>query len=361
MPEAHALRRTRLRAALAGRDVDALLVTSLVNVRYLTGFTGSNAALLVPTDERYGAVLATDGRYLTQSAEECPDLERLIDRAVGPVLAARAGKDGFGRLAAEAQHTTVEAWDALAEAAPGASLLRSGHLVEALRAVKDEQEIGLLRQACAISVAALQALLPAVKPGRSERDLARDLEERMRDLGAEAPAFDTIVAVGENGALPHHQPTERPLREGELLTIDFGARYHGYHADCTRTFAVGEPAGWQRDLHALVAEAQAAGRESLRPGAEPAAVDRSARDVIAAAGYAQQFVHGLGHGVGLEIHEAPMLSAVATGRLEDRTPVTVEPGVYLPGRGGVRIEDTLVVRPDGPECLTAASRDLLVL
>jgi Xaa-Pro dipeptidase len=183
----------------------------------------------------------------------------------------------------------------------------------------------------------------------------------MREGGAEAPAFETIVAAGEHSAIPHHEPTDRPLRRGDLLKIDFGARYRGYHADMTRTFVLGEPADWQRDLHALVARAQAAGREALAPGAELPQVDAAARTVIAAAGHGEHFGHGLGHGVGLQIHEAPTIGYAATGILADGTPVTVEPGVYLPGQGGVRIEDTLVVRPGGAESLTTASRELVVL
>jgi Xaa-Pro aminopeptidase len=184
----------------------------------------------------------------------------------------------------------------------------------------------------------------------------------MLDHGAEALSFTTIVATGPNTAIPHHQPTDRPVAAGELLKIDFGALYGGYHSDCTRTVVVGaEPAAWQSELHQLVREAQRAGRHALAPGAEAKDVDAAAREVIEAAGYGDQFPHGLGHGVGLEIHEAPLMGYTADARLADRTPVTVEPGVYLPDRGGVRIEDTLVVREGGPELLTTAPKDLLVL
>jgi Xaa-Pro dipeptidase len=183
----------------------------------------------------------------------------------------------------------------------------------------------------------------------------------MLDLGAEAPSFETIVAAGPNSAIPHHRPTDRELVAGDFVKLDFGAAYRGYHSDMTRTLVLGEPAGWQRELYDLVAAAQAAGRAALAPGADVVEVDRAARAVIETAGHGPDFGHGLGHGVGLEIHEAPTVSPLGTGRLAARMPVTVEPGVYLEGRGGVRIEDTLVVRPGGPELLTTTTKDLVVL
>lgn len=356
-------RRSALLAAVAaegGPDVDALLVTSLVNVRYLTGFTGSNAAALVAPDV---AVLATDVRYVTQAGEQCPDLDLVIDRAVAAALVAEAVRRGLRRLGFEADALSVAAHAALLEVAAegGVHLVPTQGLVEGLRVVKDEDEIAALRTACTISQDALTTLLPQLRPGLTEAAVAARLEGLMREGGAEAPAFETIVAAGEHSAIPHHEPTDRPLRRGDLLKIDFGARFRGYHADMTRTFVLGEPAQWQRDLHALVARAQAAGREALAPGAELPQVDAAARTVIAAAGHGEHFGHGLGHGVGLQIHEAPTIGYAATGILADGTPVTVEPGVYLPGQGGVRIEDTLVVRPGGAESLTTASRELVVL
>lgn len=363
MPENHAVRRDRLRALVAnlpaGPPVDSVLVTRLVNVRYLTGFTGSNAALLVTAD---AAVLATDGRYLTQAEQQAPDLERVIDRQCATALVERARKDGVGRLAFEAHDVTVELHETLRTTGAGVELVGSGPLVEALRSVKDDDEIALLRQACAIGDRALTELFATIAPGRTEREIGRELENRMRDHGASGIAFETIVATGPNSAVPHHRPTDRVVAAGDLLKIDFGALFEGYHADCTRTVVVGaEPADWQREIHGLVREAQRAGRHALAPGVDVRQVDAAAREVITAAGYGEQFSHGLGHGVGLEIHEAPRVSYDADDRLADRTPVTVEPGVYLPGRGGVRIEDTLVVRDGGPELLTTTPKDLMVL
>jgi Xaa-Pro aminopeptidase len=362
VPETHAARRDRLRALLVDQGVDAALVTRLVNVRYLTGFTGSNAALLVTPDED-GTVLATDGRYETQAAAQAPDVTPVIRRDCAVALVERAVSAGTARVGFEAHEVTVALHGRLTEAAAGSTALTDlGPAVEGLRRVKDAEEVALLAEACAISDRALADVLLTVRPGRTERDVAVELEAAMRAHGGDGPAFETIVASGPNSAVPHHRPTDRAIRSGELLKIDFGARYGGYHADETRTFVVGQPpADWQRELHALVAEAQQAGRDALAPGAEVRDVDRAAREVVEAAGHGPHFPHGLGHGVGLEIHEAPLMGYQATGRLADGTPVTVEPGVYLPGRGGVRIEDTLVVRDGEPALLTTTTRELLVL
>jgi Xaa-Pro aminopeptidase len=352
MPEIHAARRERLRAVLAAGDADAALITSLVNVRYLTGLASSNAALLVPADG--GPVLATDSRYALAAERDCPDLELLKCREAESALADLAGKRGLCRLAFEAHEMTVERYDALTSAAGELQPRPLGRVVEELRMVKDATEIALLARACAITGAAFDEVAPRIVAGMTERELAVLIERAMVDAGAEKPAFDTIVASGPHGAIAHHTPTGRAFAPGDMITIDCGARCGGYHADMTRTVALGPPAGWQRDLYALTAAAQQAGIEAARPGAAVAEVDAAARDVIAQAGHGEHFSHGLGHGVGLEIHEAPMLGRGRPGRLADRVPITVEPGIYLPGRGGVRIEDTLVVRSGA-----AAARDLL--
>ncbi|WP_067462910.1 M24 family metallopeptidase [Actinomadura macra] len=358
MGESHTGRRRRLAALVAERDAGALLVTRLVNVRYLTGLDSSNAALLVPAEGP--AVLATDGRYARMAAEVCPDLRVIVDRQVAAALTAHAESIGLTRIGFEAHNLTVERHEEL-KARADVALLDLGRLVEDLRLVKDEEEIALLREACAITCRAFEDLLPEIRAGVTERAVAIALERRMVDLGAEGPAFESIVASGPNGAIPHHHPGGRELQAGDLVTLDFGARYGGYHADMTRTVAIGESAGWQRDVYALVSEAQRAAVDAAVPGAETTAVDAAARDIISAAGHGEAFTHGLGHGVGLEIHEAPLMGYDRTGRLMDRVPITAEPGVYLAGRGGVRIEDTLVVRAGGPELLTTTTRDLLVL
>lgn len=362
MPEVHAQRRARLAATVDEAGADAALITRLVNVRYLTGLDSSNAALLVEPDGT--AVLATDSRYITASAEVAPDLETVQVRQVATALAKRAAAAGPVRLAVEEHDVTLALADAIGRAAEAAELVHLNRAVERLRVRKDDAELTLSREACAISCRALEDLFAAGGLlGRRERDIARDLEARMYDHGAEGLAFESIVAAGPNSAIPHHRAADRRVEPGDLLKIDFGARVDGYHADCTRTLVVGAgPASWQREIYEIVAEAQRAGRDAALAGAECTAVDGAARHVIKAAGYGDNFGHGTGHGIGLEVHEAPTIGYSAAGTLESRTPVTVEPGIYLPGRGGVRIEDTVVIRDDGgPELLTTTTRDLLVL
>ncbi len=339
-----------------------MLVTDLVNVRYLSGFTGSNAALLVFADDR-PPVLATDGRYRTQAAEQAPDLEVVIERACGRHLAGRAASAGVRRLGFESHVVTVDGFDALADEAGSAELVRAPRTVEALREVKDAGEVALLRLACEAADAALADLVErgGLRPGRTEREVGRELESLMLDHGADGPSFETIVAAGANSAIPHHRPTDAVLAAGDFVKIDFGALVAGYHSDMTRTFVLGQAADWQRDIYQLVAAAQQAGRDALQPGADLSEVDGAARQVIDDAGHGEHFGHGLGHGVGLQIHEAPGISASAAGTLRAGSVVTVEPGVYVPDRGGVRIEDTLVVGTQGPELLTRFPKELAIL
>jgi Xaa-Pro dipeptidase len=354
-------RRDRVRSLLAADGLDALLVTSPSNIRYLTGFTGSNGSVLITrtaVDDR----LATDFRYVTQAGLESPGLDLVVERQVADGLLNAAPGLGAVHVGFEAADLRVAAFDLLRTAHPDIALVATEGLVEGLRTVKDDDELGSLAEACRLSDVALAQLLTEVRVGDTERALARRLEWLMLEAGAHAVSFDTIVAGGPNSAIPHHTPTDRPLARGDLLKIDFGAAYDGYHADETRTLVVGaEPEPWQRVIHDLVAAAQRAGVAALGVGVDVRDVDHAARSVIASAGHSEHFGHGLGHGVGLDIHEAPLIGYSSTGILGDRTPVTVEPGVYLPGRGGVRIEDTLVVRTDGPVSLTTTTRELLVL
>jgi Xaa-Pro aminopeptidase len=359
MPQIHAARRALAQQKIAESGADGALITVPANVRYLSGLVSSNMAMLLPADGP--ALLGTDSRYAETAERDCPDLEIEIDRQLEPAFASLAAGRGWRTLAFEAQHMTVERHAAITLLAGSPRLVPLGRVVEELRTVKDEAEIELLARACALTDQAFAAVLGAIRPGRSERQLAVLIERAMVDLGAEAPAFDTIVASGPNGAIPHHSPGGRVLARGDLVTIDCGARHAGYHADMTRTVALGPPAPWQREIYDVVAAAQLAGAMAAVPGADVGDVDATARAMIAAAGHGDHFGHGLGHGVGLEVHEAPMLGPGRTGRLEDRVPVTVEPGIYLPGKGGVRIEDTLVVRTTGPETLITTTTELLVL
>jgi Xaa-Pro aminopeptidase len=372
----HSQRRHNLKAQIVAGGLDAMLVTDLVNVRYLSGFSGSNGALLVFADDR-DPVLATDGRYRTQAAAQAPDLEIAIERAVGRYLVGRAAEADVGKLGFESNVVTVDGYDALTgelgERSGATELVRAAGMVEALREVKDAGEVALLRLACEAADAALADLVArgGLRPGRTEREVSRQLEALMLDHGADAVAFETIVAAGAHSAIPHHRPTNTVLATGDFVKIDFGALVAGYHSDMTRMFVLGKPADWQLEIYQLVAEAQRAGREALKPGAGLRDVDAAARRLIDDAGYGDQFGHGLGHGVGLQIHEAPGIGATSAGTLLAGSAVTVEPGVYLPGRGGVRIEDTLVVAGGAltsrdtagqtPELLTRFPKELAIL
>jgi Xaa-Pro aminopeptidase len=347
-------RRAALAGALADRGLDGLFVTTLVNVRYLTGFTGSNGALLVPTSGE--PVFFTDGRYRDQADDELPDVAHVIGR---DLVGGAAERMMSGRWAAETHTLSVDAHRALTDRLDGVELVGAGRVVESLREVKDDDEVAALTRACDISTRALEQLLDGPLVGRTEREVARDLENRMLDLGAEAIAFETILATGDHTAVPHHHPTGRVLATGDLLKIDFGARVDGYHADCTRTVVLGRADDWQREVYAAVRESQAAGVELLRDGVDVSASDVAARASLEASGWLDAFTTGLGHGVGLEIHEDPFIAASHAGKLSSRTVLTMEPGIYVPGRGGVRIEDTVLVTAGAPEVLTTMTKDLL--
>jgi Xaa-Pro dipeptidase len=374
----HARRRARLRGAIARSGIDALLVTDLINVRYLTGFTGSNAALLVVAsdseentadgtsiaDDDERTQFCTDGRYTTQSAQEVPDLHRLIERPCDVALLRRApeGLIGFeARAVSVADHLSM--LTAANDGPRDIQLVPTLDLVEGLRAIKDPGEIDALQRACAVADRALEDLIEAggIRPGRTERQVGLDLDQRMRELGASDAAFETIAAAGAGSAIPHHRPTDAVLAAGDFVKLDFGATVDGYHSDMTRTFVLGSPADWQREIYLLVERAQAAGRAACVPGATGDEIDAAARGVITDAGYGPQFSHGLGHGVGLEIHEAPSLARDSPSIMVPDMCVTVEPGVYLPGRGGVRIEDSGVIRADGYHVLTQTSKEFRVL
>lgn len=352
----HADRRARLVTTLQERDLAGAFITDLINVRYLSGFTGSNGALWLGADG--SGLFLTDGRYKDQASEEVPDLEHEITRELVGQAAARMQT---GRWAVETHTLSVDAHAALQQAAPAATFVSLERRVEKLREVKDEAEIASLRRACAVSTEALEDLVAGPLIGRTEREIARDLEARMYALGAEAIAFDTILASGENSAIPHHHPTDRVVETGDFVKMDFGARVDGYHADCTRTFVVGTAADWQREIYGAVQDAQQAGLDDLVEGASIGKSLESVRSVLDDAGWLESFTTGLGHGVGLQIHEDPFITARDVGRIYSRTVMTMEPGIYLPGRGGVRIEDTVVVTSGAPEVLTTMTKELLEL
>ena len=354
----HVTRRQRLAARLEELEVDAALISRLPNVRYLTGFTGSSAMVLVGED----AGLFTDGRYAEQARHEVPDLDRVASmEPPQPAILERCRRLGVRRLGFERHAVTVAQLDQWASAFEGIELVGIGNEVERLRWTKDDEELALLRAAQEATDAAFEDILDVLAVGTTERQAATQLERAMVLHGADGPSFEPIVAFGEHAAEPHHRPCHRPLDEGDVIKMDFGALADGYHTDFTRTVAFGEPATELRKVHDLVAEAQQAGIDALRPGARGSEVDAAARAVIADAGYGERFDHGLGHGVGLEIHEGPSLGTRSEDTLPLGAVVTVEPGVYLPGLGGVRIEDAIQVTEEGGRPLGCSTRELLEL
>lgn len=355
----HHLRRSALTARLDDFGVDGVLVTALPNVRYLTGFTGSNAAAIVARD---AGVLLTDGRYIEQSRHEVADLDRVISRnGAEPEIAAQARRLGLARLGVEATAITLARFRRLGEALDGVELVPLEDAVEAGRAAKDADELEALRNAQAVTDEAFEEILEVIEVGMSEQQLAAILEATLRRDGAQGLAFDPIVAFGECAAEPHHAPGHRLLEEGDVVKLDFGARWDGYHADMTRTIAFGSPAAELRKIHDVVREAHQAGIDAVRAGVRTGEIDAAARAVIADAGYGEGFTHGLGHGVGLEVHERPWLRRDGDEVLPAGAVVTVEPGVYVPGLGGVRVEDMVEVTDDGCRVLGTSTRELIEL
>jgi len=352
-------RADRLAGLLGERELDALLVSDLVNVRYLTGFTGSNGVAVVGTEGRRD--FFTDFRYLEQAEQEVQDFERL--RGKRDLLGDAAGRLSPGRVGFEEDHMSVRTHARLAGLMPeGVELVGAHGLVEGLREVKDGAELAVIERAARIADDALRATLAGGLAGRTERAFALALENHMREDGAE-PSFASIVASGPNGSLPHAEPSDAVIAEDVLVTIDYGAKIDGYCSDCTRTYATGEIGAEAREVYELVRAAQEAAGAAIRAGLACVEADRIARSIIEEAGQGEHFGHGLGHGVGLEVHEGPRLSSAATedGVLEAGNVVTVEPGVYLPGRLGVRIEDLVVVTQDGSSVVSGLPKDLTLV
>ncbi|MGI8756789.1 MAG: M24 family metallopeptidase [Acidimicrobiales bacterium] len=348
-------RAARLLEGFEEAAVDALLVTNITNIRYLTGFTGS-AALVVASAE--GLTFVTDGRYGQQATTQLTaagvaatiEVENLKQKDL--VIAAVAAS-GTRRLGLEADAVTWAAQRTYAETwFPELELVPTTGLVRGLRLVKDDGEIDRLSAAAAIADASLAEVRARLAEGPTEVEFGSELDAVIRRLGADDVSFETIVASGPNGALPHHRPARRTIVEGDLVVVDFGALVDGYHSDMTRTIMVGEASPTQARMYEVVALAQAAGVAAVAAGVEAKDVDAACREVIDAAGWIDAFLHSTGHGVGLDIHEDPRVAQTSTATLVDRCVVTVEPGVYLPEHGGVRIEDTVVVTPDGCRPIT---------
>jgi Xaa-Pro aminopeptidase len=349
-------RADRVAARLAEREADVLLVTDLVNLRYLTGFTGSSAIALVGPDTRR---FITDFRYVERARAEVDGFG--LERA--PQDFAEVLKDGWPegtvRLGFEDQHVSVRRHAQLREALPDrVELVAAGGLVEAERAVKEPAEVEAIRAAAGLADEIYAWVHERGLVGRTEREVALALEEEMRRRGARGPSFPSIVASGDHGALPHAEPRDVEIAPGTLVTLDLGAELDGYCSDCTRTWATGELDDDLAAIYELVQRAQETALDAVRPGPTGRELDAVARDLIAAEGHGEHFGHGLGHGVGLEVHEGPRLARSGTDALMAGNVVTVEPGVYVPGRGGVRIEDLVVVTPDGRDVLSATPKAL---
>jgi Xaa-Pro aminopeptidase len=352
-------RADRLAERLAEREVDLLLVTDMTNVRYLTGFTGSNGFAVVGPDVRR---FVTDFRYVEQAAKQV----RGFDREQGPQDFVGALADGWPdgelRLGFEDQHVTVRRHRRIREVVPERiELVAAGGLVEALREVKEAREIEQIHAAARLVDEVYATLREQGLVGRSERAVAVAIEEEMRRLGAEGPSFPSIVASAERGAMPHAVPADVEIPRDTLVTLDIGARLDGYCSDCTRTWATGPLPDELAGAYDLVKRAQAEALAAVRPGPEGREVDAVARRIIDGAGHGEHFGHGLGHGVGLDVHEGPRLARTAEGRLVAGNVVTVEPGVYLPGVGGVRIEDLVVVTEGGHRVLSGTTKELVTV
>jgi len=345
----------RLEQQLAERELDRILVTDLVNIRYLTGFTGTNGACVCGPDSR---LFFTDFRYTERAEAEVEGWEilTLANDWLGGIAEHLRGRVGF-----EDDHVSVRLLEKLKEKLPdGVEMVAAGGRVEELRRVKDEGELALIEEAAKLADEALRWSIGQGLAGKTEREVARAFEARIRELGGD-PSFPAIVAVGPNGALPHAEPGEREIGSGELVVFDMGAALDGYCSDGTRTFATGDPGEEAIAVYEVVREAQQASLEAIRAGVKGEDVDKVAREVIDAAGHGDRFGHGLGHGVGLELHEGPRLSLRSDDVLAPGEVVTVEPGIYLPGRLGVRIEDLVVVGDDGPRNLSSLPKDLQIV
>ncbi|MEI7591778.1 MAG: Xaa-Pro peptidase family protein [Actinomycetes bacterium] len=353
----------RLRSSMQQLAADVFLVTRLVNVRYLTGFTGSAGMLLV-TDEQL--VFVTDGRYQDQSAQQLADagVEASIEISgtnQREIMSRNVASLGARSVALEADDITWNQQRSFAEGwFPGLELVPTGGFVEDLRIVKDPGEVARISAAAAVADAALASVRPLLGDGVTERRFALELDTEIRRLGATGNSFETIVASGPNGAKPHHRPSERHIIDGDLVVIDFGAMVDGYCSDMTRTVMIGDPSPTQKRMLEVVTAAQQAGVDAVHSEQSARAIDVACREVITDSGWGDAFLHATGHGVGLEIHEAPRVAATSDATLASGFVVTVEPGVYLPEHGGVRVEDTVVVTEHGCLPLTLTEKTTAV-
>ncbi|BDG31404.1 Xaa-Pro dipeptidase [Parageobacillus thermoglucosidasius] len=348
----------KLRALFAEYDIDGMLVTNPYNRRYITGFTGTAGVAVISQDK---AVFITDFRYIEQASKQVQGFE--IVKHTGPIVeevAKQVARLHIQKLGFEQEDVSYATFKAY-EQAVNAELVPTSLVVEKLRLIKSESEIKILKEAAAIADAAFEHILSFIRPGVKEIEVANELEFFMRKQGATSSSFDTIVASGYRSALPHGVATDKVIEKGELVTLDFGAYYNGYCSDITRTVAVGEISDELKTIYNIVLEAQLRGMKGIKPGMTGKEADALTRDYITEKGYGDYFGHSTGHGIGLEIHEGPTLSARSDIVLAPGMVVTVEPGIYIPGLGGVRIEDDTVVTENGNEALTHSPKELIIL
>lgn len=350
------MRLDQLRQTLSAQELDAMLVTRPENQRYLSGFTGGEGALLISQSD---AFLITDFRYYEQVAEEAPDFQLVkIQGKATQTLKGLLKERGIRTLGFESAHVPFSQYQEWRKATRGVRWVPLQDAVETLRLIKDPGELAAIRKAIAIADAACEHIRRFIKPGMTEKQVAWELEAYMRTHGAESLAFPLIVGSGPNGAKPHAVLQDRPIREGEPIVLDLGARVDGYNSDLTRTICLGQPDEKLKEIYDIVLRAQLAAEEGARAGMKGQEVDALARKVIEEAGHGEHFGHGLGHGVGLAVHEGPRAAPSATTTMESGMVCTIEPGIYLPGWGGVRIEDMVLFTADGVEVLTQARKEL---
>ncbi len=351
-------RRVKLERFFATHNLDAILFSNILNIRYLSGFTGSEGVMLLARDNGW---LLCDSRYTTQAASEVEGVEVREFKTRLDALVKLIAEKKFARIGFEAAYTDVSTFMLFSSRLEGVELVAIGSDLDHIRCRKDETEIAAMKEVAAIATASLQAVIPVLAPGMRECDFALELEFEMRRRGADGRGFDFIVASGVRGAMPHGRASDRKISAGDFVTIDFGAVRNGYHSDETVTVAVGEPGEKRREIYRIVKEAHDLAIAAVRPGISSSFLDSVARKHISDNGYGDYFGHGLGHGVGLDIHEKPVISGRAENAIDEGMIFTIEPGIYLPGFGGVRIEDTVLVTSSGCELLTGCDKSMMII
>jgi Xaa-Pro aminopeptidase len=352
-------RLTAVRTAMAELRLQAFLVTEMAHVRYLTGFSGSSGLCVITPEKQF---LITDRRYKSQAPLEVDGFTIIIAKLrLFPLIIEKSMIPKQARIGFESEHITVSDMKNLKKLLPGRHFVPDTHILETVTAVKDEGEIEFIQYAAQISDKVFKKILKLIRPGMRECDIAAEISYWHRKYGAECDAFNPIVASGERGALPHARASDKIIRCGEMVLLDFGCRYCGYHSDLTRTISVGKPSAEMKKIYKIVLEAQKKAIDTVYNGIAARSVDAAARKHIRQAGYGRYFIHSLGHGLGIQIHEPLRLSALSTAILKTGNVVTIEPGIYIPGSGGVRIEDDIVVHENGCDVLTTSPKELIIV